>query len=186
MNFYHYEKTLLKVYPLIGKLTKDIDKLVLNSALKSCNFVGSCEKVGEYIIELTAKKAELFDLKYKIDAALQKMSEKGRRLIRFGFFGCRDDELEEEKTKRAYFYRKQTAIKHFSMRIRELGIDEEEFERLKEKFNFIAIIYDSLGATQLKHNVYESKARLIPKSARAAKAVKAVSAVSGVDVLSAV
>ena len=76
-------KQLIRFYFSADNINKALDNLILDKALKSANYPGSCEYFAERILALIDAKKELSKLWGYLDGVLSSFSEGERSVLKF-------------------------------------------------------------------------------------------------------
>ena len=76
-------KQLIRFYFSAGSVNKALDNLILNKALKSANYPGSCEYYAERILTLIDAKRELSKLWGYLDGVISSFSEREKSVLKF-------------------------------------------------------------------------------------------------------
>ena len=76
-------KQLIRFYFSAGNINKALDNLILDKALKSANYPGSCEYFAERILALIDAKKELSKLWNYLDKIISFFSERERSVLKF-------------------------------------------------------------------------------------------------------
>lgn len=144
-------KTLLNVYNYLGKVADGIDKLVTQNALNSFYARGERQSengvmsVANRIIELSARKVRLINLKVLIDKSLKMISKESAVLLIQRYID--NDEageiaLRNKLNLRTYFRKLIKAEGNFAQAMLRLGFNEDKLLRYIENEKWILEIYE--------------------------------------------
>lgn len=137
MNVY-YAKTALYAYPNVESLIEQIDELVERKALYSMNDFSPCEQIAEKILDYTAQKVTLKELKAFTEKALSNFTKDELDCLDYKYFKINPKEYYKDfDTSSRNYFRKQIRIaKKFSEKMDRVGATDEWFKEncLKNDF----------------------------------------------------
>ena len=76
-------KQLIRFYFSAGNINKALDNLILDKALKSANYPGSCEYFAERILLLIDAKKELSELWSYLDNVISSFTQRERSVLKY-------------------------------------------------------------------------------------------------------
>ena len=137
MNLY-YAKTVLYAYPNVDVLIEQIDELVERKALYSMNDYSPCEQIAEKILDYTAQKVTLKELKIFVEKVLLKFTEDQLDCLDYKYFKIKPKEYYKDFdfSSRNYFRKQVRLAKKFSEKMDEVGATDEWFKENCLKSDF--------------------------------------------------
>lgn len=130
MNIY-YAKTVLYAYKHLDAVICQLDELVLKKAISSMCDLSPCEAQCEKILQLTAQKDMLINLKIKVGEVLEKFTEDEKDYFDYKYFKVKPKEYYAnfDFTSRAYFRKQIRIAEKFKKRLERAGINDEYFKK---------------------------------------------------------
>lgn len=143
-----WSKTLLNIYGCLFRLTKEIDKIVLNFGLTSGFYNGFCKtyKDIEKIIELTDRKITLINIKVLIENCLVNLDDTSCKILSLKFVDKVSNEtiINALNIKRRTFFRKYIqAINGFANQLLINGYDSNAILHLIGDETWINDVYNA-------------------------------------------
>ncbi len=140
---YHYQKTILYVYPNLTRYIDGIDDLVEKAAINSFYDLTPCEIQSNKILRLIEKKQALIELKLKIDEVLKGFSDEEMKYFEYKYFKRKPKSYFEnfDTQGRNYFRKQLRLLVKFSSALNRCGIDEDNFKKYLE-IGFVSNVYE--------------------------------------------
>lgn len=137
MNIY-YAKTALYAYPNVDALIEQIDELVERKALYSMSDYSPCDQIAEKILDYTAQKVALIELKDFMDKVLSKFTKDQLDCLDYKYFKINPKEYYKDfDAKSRNYFRKQIRVaKKFSEKMESVGATDEWFKNTCLKSDF--------------------------------------------------
>lgn len=144
-----WSKTLLSIYRHLFKLTRAIDKMVLEFGLNSCRFCGVCGTYNsaQKIIELTDRKVNLINLKVLIEKVLTKVDDVSCKILTLKFIDRMSNETIMDVLdikRRTYFRKYQSALNSFANMLLIEGYNNEKIVNLIGSETWIFDVYKEI------------------------------------------
>jgi hypothetical protein len=138
MNLY-YAKTALYAYANIDAVVEQIDELVEKKALFSMNDLSPCEQIAEKILDYTAQKVTLIELKNFTEEALKSFSQDQLDCLDYKYFKRNPKEYYDgfDFSSRNYFRKQIRLAKKFSEKLERVGASDEWFKSDCLKVDFL-------------------------------------------------
>lgn len=154
MDLKIWSKTLLNSYMCFEKIADAIDKLVLTYGMESYHLqdAQAFEFTAEQMIELTARKKLLINLKVLCDEVLVKMNPKYARILILKYIDnmkCADIAKLYGVSIRSYFRWITEAINNFSVKLKSLGYTDECLKELCQDEIWIKQLYNKYFVAEL-------------------------------------
>ena len=139
MNLY-YAKTVLYAYPNIEAVMEQIDELVERRALLSMNDFTPCIDQCEKILDFTAQKDTLINLKLMVEKVMEKLTENQIDCLEYKYFKRKSKEYfkDFDFTSRCYFRRQITLINKLKIAFDRVGLTDEWFEENCLRMDFFS------------------------------------------------
>lgn len=135
----NYGKILLYSYKKLGKLAKEIEKLVNEKAVGSFYSPYDCERIAEDIIRLENAKEIILITKEKMDKALKQFSEQDLLMFEYRYFKSVIGKLPKPMSNdRQYFREQRRLYVKFLSAIKSVGLTEEWFNENCLKLRYFA------------------------------------------------
>lgn len=133
-----YAKSVLYSYKSLEALTDQIDELVEKKALASMSDTAPAFQQYKRILDYTAQKALIIELKATTDRVLEKFSEEDKLYFDYKYFRKLPKERFEhfDTSCRAYFRKQNKLCKLFAERLEKAGVTDERFENEWLKIEF--------------------------------------------------
>ncbi len=170
MNIY-YAKSVLYAYTNLEAIMEQIDELVQKKALASMTDTSPCEWQCQRIIDYTAQKDVLIDLKIACDAVLKKFTEYELDCFDYKYFKVKPKQYFEnvDTQSRTYFRRQVRLAEKFAERLERMGVTNYWFEQNCLKIEFFVELLKRVKEHEilcrknktLKEKALISKARLL-------------------------
>ena len=124
-------KTVLYAYPNLQAVMEQIDELVERKALSSINDYSPCIEQCEKILDFTAQKDVLIDLKIMMEKVLDKLNATQTDLLEYKYFKRKPKEyfFGFDAESRGYFRRQIKLAEKISDRLEKVGVTDEWFEQ---------------------------------------------------------
>ena len=142
-----WSKTLLNVYDCLFNLTNEIDKIVENFALNSCNFYGFNKTFQDIqkIIDLTDRKVTLINVKVLIENILLDLDDVSCKILTLKFVDKMPHDMVMEVLdikRRTYFRKYNEAVSSFACKLITMGFDEEKIIKLIKNEKWILFLFN--------------------------------------------
>ena len=137
MNIY-YTKTVLYAYANIEEVKEQIDDFVERKALSSMSDYTPCIEQCERIINYTAQKIALIELKEFTEKVLKKLSSYELDCLDYKYFKQKPKEyyIDFDCESRGYFRRQVSLVKKISDAFENVGLTDEWFKKNLLTTNF--------------------------------------------------
>lgn len=148
-----WTKTILSVYRYLERICGAIDKIVMKSALGSCNIVGqsffynNVYSISQKIIDLSERKVSLINLKILTEEVLEKISKNDAKLLIKKYFDgekCREIAQDMDISMRTLFRKLESAQTSFSKNLKLKGYDDEKIFQMLKNEKWIVNVYERL------------------------------------------
>ena len=158
MNIY-YTKTVLYAYANIEEVKEQIDDFVERKALSSMSDYTPCIEQCERIINYTAQKIALIELKEFTEKVLKKLSSYELDCLDYKYFKQKPKEyyIDFDCESRGYFRRQVSLVKKISDAFENVGLTDEWFKKNLLTTNFFKELLKRVEL-QEKQN-YKNKAK---------------------------
>ena len=158
ISLFAWSKTLLSVYRYLETITAAIDNLVLKHGINSgffySSYFNSTYNCANRIIELTARKQKLINVKIIVDDAISKLQNEDIRILALTYFDMvKSSEAAEclNISNRTFFRKKSIAIKKMGNVIKSFGFNADKLnEYLKDEQWLISLYNKNLNEINLK------------------------------------
>ncbi len=133
-----YTKTVLYAYANIEVIKAQIDDFVERKALASISDFSPCVEQCEKILEYTAQKVALIELKQQAEKVLKKLSAHEMDCLDYKYFKKKPKEyfIGFDFESRSYFRKQVSLIKKISEQFDRVGLTDEWFEKNCLNTNF--------------------------------------------------
>ena len=147
-----WAKTILYIYKYLERVTEGIDKLVSQNALNSYYYCGESQiengvlSVAERIINLSARKARLINIKVLADKALMKCKKENAQILIERYM---DNDMAEIIAQnhnlniRTYFRRLYQAEVEFCSAMAQLGFSDKYLKEYLKNEKWILEVYEN-------------------------------------------
>ena len=134
----NYTRTILYAYANIDAVKEQIDDFVERKALSSMRDFSPCIEQCEKMLEYTAQKVALIELKDFVEKALKKLSVYEMDCLEYKYFKRKPKEyfIGFDYESRAYFRKQVSLIKKLSESFESIGLTDEWFEKNCLNTNF--------------------------------------------------
>ncbi len=158
MNIY-YTKTVLYAYANIEAVKEQIDDFVERKALSSMSDYTPCIEQCESILNYTAQKVALIELKEIVSKVLKKLSDYELNCLDYKYFKQKPKEFYKDFDceSRGYFRRQVCLIKKIADLFENVGLTDEWFKKNLLTSNFFKEMLKRVEQ-QEKQN-YKNKAK---------------------------
>ncbi len=158
MNIY-YTKTVLYAYANIEEVKEQIDDFVERKALSSMSDYSPCIEQCERIINYTAQKIALIELKEFTEKVIKKLSNYELDCLDYKYFKQKPKEYytDFDCESRGYFRRQVSLVKRISDAFENVGLTDEWFKKNLLTTNFFKELLKRVEL-QEKQN-YKNKAK---------------------------
>ncbi len=158
MNIY-YTKTVLYAYANIEAVKEQIDDFVERKALSSMSDYTPCIEQCESILNYTAQKVALIELKELVEKVLKKLSEYEMDCLDYKYFKQKPREYYQDFDcqSRGYFRRQVSLIKKIAEFFENVGLTDEWFKKNCLTTNFFKELLKRVELAE-KQN-YKNKAK---------------------------
>ena len=156
---YNYTKTALYAYPNIEAVMDQIDDFVERKALSSMSDFSPCLEQCEKILDYTAQKDALINLKLMIKSVLLKLSPLELDLLDYKYFKQKDKEyyVDFDSSSRKYFRRQVSLIKKVAFLFEKEGLTDEWFNQNCLTSNFFKELLKRVQIQELQSKKNKSK-----------------------------
>lgn len=154
-----FTKTVLYAYPNLQAVMEQIDELVERKALTSINDFTPCIEQCEKILNFTAQKDVLIDLKIMVEQVLDKLNAFQSDCLEYKYFKRKPKEYfkDFDSTSRGYFRRQNALIKTLSRLFDKAGITDEWFKENCLKMDFFSELLRRVKLLEEQGNKNKSK-----------------------------
>ena len=130
MNIF-YAKTILYSYGVLEDIMEQIDELVEKKALSSMTDVSDAYSQCQKILDYTAQKDVLINIKIKVDKIFSKFSPEELIYLDYKYFKKNPKSLYSgyDFTCRTYFRKQIKLASIFASKLEKVGITDEYFEK---------------------------------------------------------
>ncbi len=137
MNKY-YTKTILYAYANIEAVKEQIDDFVKSKALSSMKDCSPCLEQCEKILDYTAQKVALIELKEFVDKVISKLTNYELDCLDYKYFKQKPKEyyIDFDSESRGYFRKQISLIKKISNLFDSVGLTDAWFEKNCLNTNF--------------------------------------------------
>ena len=158
MNIY-YAKTVLYAYANIEAVKEQIDNFVERKALSSMSDYTPCIEQCESILNYTAQKVALIELKELVEMVLKKLSGYELDCLDYKYFKQKPKEYfkDFDCESRSYFRRQVSLVKKIAESFENVGLTDEWFKKNCLNTNFFKELLKRVEL-QEKQN-YKNKAK---------------------------
>ncbi len=135
---HNYTRTILYAYANIDAVKEQIDDFVESKALSSMRDFSPCIEQCEKILEYTAQKVALIELKAFTEKALEKLSSYEMDCLEYKYFKRKPKEyfIGFDYESRSYFRKQVSLIKRLSEYFEGVGLTDVWFEKNCLNTNF--------------------------------------------------
>ena len=174
MNVY-YAKTALYAYANLEAIMEQIDELVEKKALSSMSDYSSALEQCESILNYTAQKDVLIDLKLHIDEALTKLKDENLDYLDYKYFKQKpkDYYVDFDFESRNYFRKQKKLATRVARLLEAGGATDEWFEKNCLKIDFFFELYKR---TLAHEKSYSKKAKIKKNKPQTVKNLQKLSA----------
>ncbi len=158
MNIY-YTKTVLYAYANIEAVKEQIDDFVERKALSSMSDYTPCIEQCESILNYTAQKIALIELKELTERVLSKLSPYELDCLDYKYFKKKPKEyyMDFDCESRGYFRRQVSLVKKVGEAFESIGVTDEWFKKNLLTTNFFKELLKRVEAQEKKN--YKNKAK---------------------------
>ena len=135
---HNYTRTILYAYANIDAVKEQIDDFVERKALSSMRDFSPCVEQCEKMLEYTAQKVALIELKEFTEKALKKLSPYEMDCLEYKYFKRKPKEyfIGFDYESRAYFRKQVSLVKRISEYFDSVGLTDKWFEKNCLNTNF--------------------------------------------------
>ena len=135
---HNYTRTILYAYANINAVKEQIDDFVESKALSSMRDFSPCVEQCEKILDYTAQKVALIELKEFTEKALEKLSPYEMDCLEYKYFKRKPKEyfIGFDYESRSYFRKQVSLIKRLSEYFDGVGLTDNWFEKNCLNTNF--------------------------------------------------
>ena len=164
-----YTKTVLYAYANIEVVKEQIDDFVERKALASISDFSPCVEQCEKILEYTAQKVALIELKEQAEKVLKKLSAYEMDCLDYKYFKKKPKEyfIGFDFESRSYFRKQVSLIKKISEQFDRVGLTDEWFEKnclntnfFKELLKRVEIYESQCYKNKKKVNIAQEKTKI--------------------------
>ena len=157
----YWSKSALSIYRYLNRMTKTMDKLVVDNG-KNSNHQSVQRQLSTHyqvarIIELIDRKRKMINLKVGVEQALCKLPKSDRRILSLSFIDGVTSEMIAQFmgiSLRTFFRKKNKAITLFGDKLQEIGFDSKYFENEYMCEKWFVSIYDECVCKYNKEEEY--------------------------------
>lgn len=155
----NYTKTVLYAYANIETVKNQIDDFVQRKALSSMNDYSPCIEQCEKMLNFTAQKIALIELKQMTDKALEKLSKFDLDCLDYKYFKQKPKEyfIGFDYESRNYFRRQVLIVKKLSVLFDKNGLTDEWFEKNCLNTSFFVELLKRVEIYEKQSNKNKSK-----------------------------
>ncbi len=150
----NYTRTILYAYANIDAVKEQIDDFVERKALSSINDFSPCIEQCEKMLEYTAQKVALIELKGFVDRVLKKLSVYEIDCLEYKYFKRKSKEyfIGFDYESRAYFRKQVRLIKKIGEYFDGIGLTDVWFEKNCLNTNFFKELLKRVEGHEAKCN----------------------------------
>ena len=150
----NYTRTILYAYANIEEVKEQIDDFVERKALSSMRDFSPCIEQCEKMLEYTAQKVALIELKEFVDRALKKLSSYELDCLEYKYFKRKPKEyfIGFDYESRSYFRKQVRLVKKLGERFEDMGLTDVWFEKNCLNTNFFKELLRRVESYESKCN----------------------------------
>ncbi len=163
-----YTKTILYAYANIDAVKEQIDDLVERKALSSMTDFSPCIEQCEKMLEYTAQKVALIELKQFIEKALKNLSAYEMDCLEYKYFKRKPKEyfIGFDYESRAYFRKQVSLAKRLSESFDGVGLTDEWFEKNCLNTNFFKELLKRVESYDVQCNKNKKKLKKVQEKSK--------------------
>ncbi len=158
---HNYTRTILYAYANIDAVKEQIDDFVESKALSSMRDFSPCVEQCEKILDYTAQKVALIELKEFTEKALEKLSPYEMDCLEYKYFKRKPKEyfIGFDYESRSYFRKQVSLIKRLSEYFDGVGLTDNWFEKNCLNTNFFKELLKRVEQYEKESNKNKKKAK---------------------------
>jgi len=158
---HNYTRTILYAYANIDAVKEQIDDFVESKAISSMRDFSPCVEQCEKILDYTAQKVALIELKEFTEKALEKLSPYEMDCLEYKYFKRKPKEyfIGFDYESRAYFRKQVSLIKRLSEYFDGVGLTDNWFEKNCLNTNFFKELLKRVEQYEKESNKNKKKVK---------------------------
>ena len=158
---HNYTRTILYAYANIDAVKEQIDDFVESKALSSMRDFSPCIEQCEKILDYTAQKVALIELKEFTEKALKKLSSYEMDCLEYKYFKRKPKEyfIGFDYESRSYFRKQVSLIKRLSEYFDGVGLTDNWFEKNCLNTNFFKELLKRVEQYEKESNKNKKKTK---------------------------
>ena len=164
----NYTRTILYAYANIEAVKEQIDDFVERKALSSMKDFSPAIEQCEKMLEYTAQKVALIELKELTEKALKKLSSYEMDCLEYKYFRRKPKEyfIGFDYESRSYFRKQVSLIKKLSEQFDEVGLSDKWFEKNCLNTNFFKELLKRVEMHETQCNKNKKKEKKVQEKSK--------------------
>ncbi len=165
---HNYTRTILYAYANIEAVKEQIDDFVERKALSSMKDFSPAIEQCEKMLEYTAQKVALIELKELTEKALKKLSSYEMDCLEYKYFRRKPKEyfIGFDYESRSYFRKQVRLIKKLSEQFDEVGLSDKWFEKNCLNTNFFKELLKRVEMHETQCNKNKKKEKKVQEKSK--------------------